>query len=59
MICNNEDCINVDDVLARLNFAGFTVQTSTIDGTTYYTVSKDGVYRAWQVPALFLLKIMI
>lgn len=56
MICNNEDCINV---LARLNFAGFTVQTSTIDGTTYYTVSKDGIYRAWQWPALWLLKIMI
>lgn len=59
MICNTEDCINVDDVLARLNFAGFMVQTSTIDGTTYYTVSKDGVYRAWQWPAMWLLRIMI
>lgn len=57
--CANEECIDVTAVLQRLELAGFTVYTTTIDGATMYTVLKDGVYRAWQWPAMWLLKIAI
>lgn len=55
--CASEECFNVSDVLSRLNAAGFTVYTTIIDDTAMYTVLKDGVYRAWQWPAMWLLKI--